>query len=102
MEYRNDETIEIIRMKVVQDLRKQTTVKLSNEQWRDIATKLTPWGSCPANQNKRVEMIACALCPYGHLTDCHYPKSCSQANCSHYQREYPNLVQNAILGEHRK
>lgn len=24
------------------------------------------------------------FCQYGHYTECHYPKSCEQARCSHY------------------
>lgn len=27
---------------------------------------------------------ACAFCHYGHMLDCHYPKTCEQAECSHY------------------
>ena len=31
--------------------------------------------------------MACMFCQYGHMTDCHYPLTCEQANCSHYQSE---------------
>jgi hypothetical protein len=27
--------------------------------------------------------VACTFCLYGHMLECHYPKSCKQAQCSH-------------------
>ena len=27
------------------------------------------------------------FCMTGHLLECHYPQSCEEANCSHYQAE---------------
>lgn len=27
------------------------------------------------------------FCPYGHLTECHYPLSCEEAQCSHYNSQ---------------
>lgn len=27
------------------------------------------------------------FCPYGHMTECHYPKTCDEAQCSHYLRQ---------------
>lgn len=39
-------------------------------------------GECPMGA---VLPIACMLCDYGHVMDCHYPKSCEEANCYHYQ-----------------
>jgi len=29
--------------------------------------------------------MACTFCPYGHMLECHYPLSCEEAKCSHYQ-----------------
>jgi hypothetical protein len=31
--------------------------------------------------------MACQFCPTGHMTDCHYPYSCEEANCGHYQTQ---------------
>ena len=25
------------------------------------------------------------FCPFGHMLECHYPKKCGDAHCSHYQ-----------------
>ena|ERR1051325_8242226 len=30
--------------------------------------------------------MACFFCQCGHLTECHWPKSCQEANCSHMDR----------------
>jgi hypothetical protein len=34
-----------------------------------------------------VSPMACMLCPYGHMLECHYPQTCEEARCSHYLRE---------------
>ena len=39
-------------------------------------------GECPTGDTTP---IACMLCPYGHMTDCHYPHTCEDVECSHYQ-----------------
>jgi hypothetical protein len=41
-------------------------------------------GQCPRGA---VLATACMFCPNGHMLDCHYPKTCEEANCSHYQEE---------------
>jgi len=28
---------------------------------------------------------AATVCMTGHMTECHYPKTCDQAQCSHYR-----------------
>jgi predicted DNA-binding protein YlxM (UPF0122 family) len=30
---------------------------------------------------------SCTYCSFGHMLDCHYPKTCEQAQCSRYQKE---------------
>jgi hypothetical protein len=30
--------------------------------------------------------MAPTFCPYGHMLECHYPHTCEEAGCSHYQR----------------
>lgn len=29
--------------------------------------------------------MAQMFCPYGHMTECHYPYTCDEAECSHYE-----------------
>lgn len=29
--------------------------------------------------------MACAVCQFGHMLECHYPMNCQEANCAHYQ-----------------
>lgn len=41
-------------------------------------------GECPRGYG---HAVACASCPYGHILECHYPLSCKDAFCQHYQRE---------------
>jgi hypothetical protein len=30
---------------------------------------------------------ACMFCPYGHMLECHYPYTCDEVECSHYEQE---------------
>jgi hypothetical protein len=41
-------------------------------------------GKCP---NGFTNALACIMCPFGHLTECHSPMSCEEAQCGHWQRE---------------
>ena len=41
-------------------------------------------GECPMGA---VSGIACMFCPYGHMTHCHYPLTCDEADCGHYHGE---------------
>jgi hypothetical protein len=27
------------------------------------------------------------FCPYGHMTECHYPMTCAEAECGHWEIE---------------
>lgn len=40
--------------------------------------------ACPIGA---INPMACWFCHFGHATECHYPFSCSDVKCSHYQRE---------------
>lgn len=44
-------------------------------------------GRCPKHAT---QPLACWGCMEGHATECHYPKSCSEAQCSHYWAEINN------------
>ena len=41
-------------------------------------------GECPRGA---LTPVACTFCECGHMLDCHYPKTCEEAECSHYRRE---------------
>lgn len=41
-------------------------------------------GECPVGS---LSPMACMFCPYGHMTNCHYPLTCEEAECIHYQAE---------------
>lgn len=45
-------------------------------------TKITE-ARCPIGATNP---IACWPCLYGHATECHYPLSCEEAQCSHLVR----------------
>lgn len=34
-----------------------------------------------------ISPMGCMFCPYGHMLECHYPYTCEEAQCSHYQEE---------------
>jgi hypothetical protein len=31
--------------------------------------------------------MAAFFCMYGHMTECHFPKTCREAECAHWQAE---------------
>ena len=41
-------------------------------------------GECPCGG---VTPMACMFCPFGHMLECHYPYTCEEVECSHYQQE---------------
>ena len=47
------------------------------------ATRIST-GQCPLGH---ASPMACMFCEFGHMTDCHYPLTCEQADCSHHQAE---------------
>jgi len=44
----------------------------------------TAAGQCPLG---RANAMACMFCSFGHMTCCHYPQTCEEAKCSHYQQQ---------------
>jgi len=69
--------------------------QISKEVAYEIAKKTMPYLKCPMNNNERVLPMNCMFCTYGHMTDCHFPLSCEEAECSHYtqQLEYENYLE---------
>ncbi|MFW9973016.1 MAG: hypothetical protein ACFFDF_22715 [Candidatus Odinarchaeota archaeon] len=47
-----------------------------------------PFLECPMEDNECVAPMKCMFCPYGHMTECHFPLTCDEAECSHYQSQY--------------
>lgn len=41
-------------------------------------------GECPRGFRS---LMACILCPNGHLLECHFPHTCEEVECSHYRQE---------------
>lgn len=39
-------------------------------------------GTCPRSGTNS---MACMFCPNGHMLECHYPMSCEEAQCSHWE-----------------
>lgn len=35
--------------------------------------------------------MACMFCEFGHMTECHYPLTCEEAECLHFQSEMEAL-----------
>ena len=78
---------EIIRT-LLEHYKKQDWAKdLPEEKLTEIILKSNPWLECPAEGKEKVPPMRCMFCFTGHMTECHYPHSCSEAECSHYQRD---------------
>ena len=54
------------------------------EQVNSMGATKTLQGDCPIGG---ASPMACMFCQYGHMTHCHYPLTCDEAECSHYQAE---------------
>ena len=54
------------------------------EQVNSMGATKTLTGACPVGG---ANPMACMFCQYGHMTHCHYPLTCEEAKCSHYQAE---------------
>ena len=54
------------------------------EQVNSMGATKTLTGTCPQGG---ANPMACMFCQYGHMTDCHYPLTCDEAECSHYRAE---------------
>ena len=38
---------------------------------------------CPRGATR---LLDCLFCPEGHISECHYPQRCQEAQCSHLER----------------
>ena len=59
-----------------------------NEIPQEIREKAGAWkienGQCPIDATTP---MTCMFCQFGHMMECHYPQTCEEADCSHYQEE---------------
>ena len=62
----------------------------------NIRSETWPHQHCPIINGAPTSPLNCMFCDTGHVTECHWPESCEEANCYHYQQE-ETMVQH-ILG----
>lgn len=58
--------------------------QLASKEIDSMGAVKTSLGECPLGG---ASPMACMFCWYGHMTECHYPLTCEEAQCSHYQAE---------------
>ena len=58
--------------------------RLASKEVDSTGAIKTMTDQCPLG---KTDPMACMFCRYGHMTNCHYSKTCEEANCSHYQAE---------------
>lgn len=58
--------------------------QVASKEVNSLGAVKTLNGQCPLGH---ASPMACMFCQFGHMTNCHYPLTCEQANCSHCQSE---------------
>ena len=58
--------------------------EMASKEVDSLEAVKTSTGQCPMGGTSP---MACMFCQYGHMTDCHYPLDCEEANCSHHQKD---------------
>jgi len=51
----------------------------------ELTDKRTDYVYCPMYQRDINNLMMCMSCPYGHMTECHYPFGCNSGYCNHYK-----------------
>ena len=54
--------------------------QVASKEVESLGVVKTSTGQCPMGGTGP---MACMFCQYGHMTECHYPQTCEEANCSH-------------------
>lgn len=57
--------------------------EMARQQTESMGATKTMRGECPLGG---ANPMACMFCHFGHMTECHYPATCEEAKCSHYQQ----------------
>ncbi len=65
-------------------IKEEDARKQAEEQIDSMGVVKTLTGKCPPGA---VSPMACMFCEFGHMTDCHYPGTCEEVECSHYRDE---------------
>ena len=65
-------------------VREDEAKQMASKEVESLGVVKISTGQCPMSGTSP---MACMFCQYGHMTDCHYPATCEEANCSHYQAE---------------
>ena len=65
-------------------IKEEDARKQAEEQVDSMGVIKTTTGQCPLGA---VSPMACMFCEFGHMTDCHHPLTCQEAECSHYRAE---------------
>ncbi len=79
-----------------EDLNERTMNRIKKLQEQ----KDNPVVYCPQFHIEIQNLMMCHLsCPYGHMTECHYPYDCNSDYCQHYnaQREHERQIENDII-----
>ena len=85
-------TLEEARINMGEQVYQQTLQLLLKEKVVEPEARAQA-GSARSNFMKQFEKCQCTdgmqamFCMYGHLTECHYPQTCDEAECSHYKAE---------------
>lgn len=81
-----DETlsVEYIRKTLAKRLQEESKAPL--EICIKMAENLTSFLTCKLLNGLQNTPMACMLCQFGHMTECHYPLDCEEAQCSHLER----------------
>ena len=69
----------------------------AEDQVNSMGATKTLTGTCPQGGTTP---MACMFCLYGHMTHCHYPLTCEEAECNHYyQAEFEPVDEIVELDE---
>jgi len=63
-------------------------IKERNKQrLKEIRNKKTEYVYCPMYHQDINNLMICMSCPFGHMTECHYPFDCNSPYCNHYKND---------------
>ncbi len=67
--------------------------KIRNRMFDDIEAAVKNFGMAGNIDRNKYDSCQCStvmeatFCQTGHMLECHYPMTCSQARCIHYEKE---------------
>ena len=69
---------------IVSGVAEEEADRIASKEVESLGVVKTSTGQCPLGH---ASSMACMFCRFGHMTNCHYPLTCEQADCSHHQSE---------------